>query len=278
MNKIKKLFLFFVICFSSLAFAQNSSRDVPYTKELLTFIDSYFNNDFSSKSQAEQLYREAKNSKPATFSEYQRLTHDARCDYYFGMYVIEKMDLTQAEKAIDEKSNKGQDANKEIKAEGSKYFDQSINNANSAIAIKGDEASDAYSICAQSISGNLTIKGMNYFLSNGPKIAKYGKKAIAAEPKNGTAYISVSAQAVYAPGAFGNAEKGRKEMLSYLNDSQMICEKFDKFNYTIAVAYTYYRQKDYAQAKSWYQKCLNIYPKNYIARDMIKKCNVELGL
>lgn len=277
---VKKVFAALVILLASSAFAQNVNRDVPYTKELLTFIDGYYDHAIDSREKGEDLYLNAVNSCPASFSVYQKETHLARCDYYFGQYIMETYDLTQLEHALDDTSKEFVDPvarNKQIKAEAGTYFEKSMVHADNAIKLKKDAAADAYSIYAQSLSANCTVQTIGYVLGHGLNISSYAKKALKADPKNGTACFSYYAQEVYAPGIFGNPNKGRKMMTEYLNDNSLTVEKFDTFNYICAIAYTYYRQNKFADAKSWYRRCLLIYPHNYAVTDLVKKCEAKLN-
>lgn len=280
LNKgFKKNVMFFLLIIFACTISFSQTRDVPYTKELLSFIDSYFNHDIETRAQGEQLFNAAKNNVPAQFSIYQKETHYARCDYYFAQYIMETYDLTQLENALDDTSKEVEDpieANKKIKAEAAVYFDSAIGHAKTAFKINGDNSPDAFSIYAQALSGNCTVKSISYVLANGLSISKYAKKAVKVDSTNATANFSVYAQDVYAPSIFGNPNYGRKKMTEFLNNDSFVSEKFDKFNFACAIAYTYYRQKNFQEAKVWYKKCLEIYPKNYAVTNLVKKCDEKL--
>lgn len=206
-------------------------------------------------------------------------THFARCDYYFGMSVIETYDLTKLEHALDDVNEEFVDPverDRQIKREAAGYFDRAIEHAKKAVDLRKDSCPDALSIYAQAISANCTVNKIGYVLSNGLKIAKYAKQAVKMDPTNGSACFSSAAQNVYAPGIFGNASAGRKKMLSFLADDTLVVEKFERFNLICAVAYTYYRQNKFADAKIWYEKCLEIYPGNFAVNDLVLKCNSRL--
>lgn len=279
-KNVKKIFLTLLVSLSFAVFAQSDERDVPYTKELRTFINAYFNHDLTTKEQAEKLYNAVSSNMPADFTEYQVETTLSRADYYFGQYIMELYDLTQLEHALDDISKEfeePEERNKRIKAEASKYYESGMVHGSKAMALKPDDCPDAMAAYTQALSGNIIVKPVGYVLQHGTKIASYARKIVKAAPKSGIGWFLVSAQSCYAPGIFGNAKKGRQQMTTYLEDEDMICEKFDRYNYTCAIAYTYYRQNKFAEAKEWYTKCLDFYPRNYCALDFIKKCDAKLA-
>ena len=101
-KNVKKIFLTLLVSLSFAVFAQSDERDVPYTKELRTFINAYFNHDLTTKEQAEKLYNAVSSNMPSDFTEYQVETTLSRADYYFGQYIMELYDLTQLEHALDD--------------------------------------------------------------------------------------------------------------------------------------------------------------------------------
>ncbi|MCR5614516.1 hypothetical protein [Treponema sp.] len=280
MNLLKKLTGILLISLSFNLYAQVENRDVPYTKSLMKFIDCYFDHKISSRDFAVQLYNDSVASCPDSYDEYQKETHLSRCDYYFGMYIIEMYDLTELEHALDDTSKEYVDPveyNRKIKAEAAVYFDAAIVHCLKAMKIRPENSPDAMSIYAQALSANCTVHNIGYVLSNGLKIGQFAKKAAKADPKNATAWYSVSAQDVFAPGIFGNAVRGRKKMLEYYSDETLIKERFDVFNFSSAIGYTYYRQNKYAEAREWYCKCQKIYPDNYAIKNLIKRIDTILA-
>lgn len=280
MRYIKKIICTLLVSLSFASFAQVSDRDVVYTKSLYKLIEGYFNNSFETREQAVKAYDEAVESVKefAEDDDYRRETHLCRCDYYFGMYVMATYDLTRLEHALDDTSKEFEDPvekNKRIRAEAMTWFEKAVVRAKKAMAVK--EGPDAMSIYAQAVSANCTVKTVAYVLANGLKIGQYAKKAVKIDPTNGTAWFSVNAQDVYAPGIFGNANRGRKTMIQYLNDDNLVKEKFDYFNFTCAVAYTYYRQNKFSDAIIWYKKCQDIFPNNYAIIDLVAKCEEKIN-
>lgn len=278
-HKIKKFILTALILLSANLYVQAQSSGVPYTKDLLIFINAYFNHDMVSQSKSETLYSKAVSKIPDDFSEYQTETHLARCDFYRGMNILATYDLTDLEHALDDSKIEYEDPKdeaKRIKAEANVYFDKALAHADRAILLNPLSGSDAYTIYSQIICANVTTRSTGYVIGNGLKISQYAKKALKINPNDATASYSAYSQDVYAPGSLGNPVRGRKMMLSFLENENLVCQKFDTFNYTCAVAYTYYRQQNYEDALEWYQKCLKIYPNNVASNNMIKKCREKL--
>lgn len=127
------------------------------------------------------------------------------------------------------------------------------------------------------ISANCTAKNTSYILSNALKIKTYGKKAIKIDPFNGGGYFLVSAQDIYAPTPFCKLNKGRKAMTKYLNDMNLRKEKFETFNISCAVAYSWYKKKKYRKAQECYIQCKKLYPENYSVNLMLKKIQDKLS-
>lgn len=279
MHFFKRIICTVLIALSFEVFAGTNDRDVIYTKSLYKLIEGYFNNSFETKEDAEKAYAEAVDSvnEFAADDEYRRQTHLCRCDYYFGMYIMATYDLTNLEHALDDTSKEFEDPvekNKKIRKEAEKWFDQAVEISKKAMSVK--EGPDAMSIYAQAVSACCTVKTVGYVLGNGLKIGQYAKKAVKIDAKNATALFSANAQDVYAPGIFGNPNRGRKIMLQHLNDETLVKEKFDCFNFTCAIAYTYYRQNDFNEALVWYRKCQEIFPNNYAVLDMVSKCEEKI--
>lgn len=280
MYYLKRIFCAVLISLSFAAFSQVAERDVVYTKALYKLIEGYFNNSLETKEIAEQVYNNAVESvnEFAEDDEYRRETHLCRCDYYFGMYVMATYDLTRLEHALDDTTKEFEDPvekNRRIREEAKLWFDKAIEHSKKAMKVK--DGADAMSIYAQAVSANCTVRPIGYVLANGLKISQYAKKAVKIDPANGTAWFSVNAQDVYAPGIFGNANRGRKTMTQYLNDENLIKEKFDYFNFTCAIAYTYYRQNNFSDAIIYYKKCQDIFPNNYAIIDLVEKCETKIN-
>lgn len=264
------LFLLFI---QADLFAQ-SLREVPYTKALTVFIDSYFNNQIPSIEAAEVLYLNALDSLPADTDEYTKEVHKARCEYILGMYIMGEYDLSSVQKIKSMIDTEDKTANlaKEIKEKrlaAASCFDKGIAHAQSAMKLQN--GSDAMTIYVQCLSSNCTVKQTSYVIANGLKVQAYSKKALTKDAENATAAYYAWAQDLYAPEFFANYKRGFQKMYSNFTNEALHFEKFDRFSYMTAIAYAYNKLNDKANAIEWYKKALEVYPKNHGANETLKK-------
>ena len=241
-------------------------RDVPFTPEMYDFIENYFNRNITTEDELSAYYNKALSAGESIYEdEYSKLINKARCNYFYGMQLMSTFDLSNIENT-DFTSDAESEALNEI---AGCYYDTAIEYAEKALEIKN--GSDAWTILSHSISANCTAKNSKYMLANALKVRSYAKKACKLDPKNGSARFLITAQDIYAPYPFCKLNKGRKEMLSYLSNSSLHLEKYDRFNINCAVAYSWYKKKKYSKSLSWYKKCREIYPNNYSVNMMIEK-------
>lgn len=243
----------------------SGQREVFYTEDLTTFYKKHFNHELNTDEELEYYFQKALDSVSEFSDEYSKDVHLARCHYFYGLHLQEDFDLAAIRNLNLKDSSAEVDPN-ELAVE---HYDKGIEYASAACKIKN--GSDALSIWAQCISQNCTVKNVLYILMNGLKVRSYSKKAVKADYSNGTAHLYASAQDAYAPKPFNKAKKARKEILSYLNDPSIRREEYDTFDMCYAVGYTYYLKKKYSQATEWFNKCLEIYPNNVSANNMLKE-------
>ena len=272
-NYFKFFILFNVLAATSIVWSQSKERDVPYTKALYTFIDHYYNNQISSMDMAEEFYITAVDSLPECFTEYSKLVHLSRCEFYLGMYVMGEYDFSSIEKikSITDTTDNTKNLSQQIKnkkAQAASYFDKAISLAQEALKIR--EGSDAYIIYAMAISSNCTVKNSSYVINNGLKVGSYSKKALQLDSTNGTACYYQYAQDLYAPAFFSNYKRGYSKMLSFYNNDSLRKEKMDNYYFITGIAYSFYKTNNYPEALEWYKKSLEIYPNNQFALKMIK--------
>lgn len=272
-NPLKIMFIFAVLALTSAAYTQSTARDVPYTKALYTFIDRYYNNEIPSMVKAKELYNTALDSVPAEFDDYQKAVHQARCEFYLGMYVMGDYDFSSIDKikSLNDTSDNSADLSeqaKKTKEAAAYYFDRTISLAQKALKIR--EGSDAYIIYAMGISSNCTVKNSSYVINNGLKVGSYSKKSLSFDPLNATACYYQYAQDLYAPAFFANYKRGYNKMLSFYNSETLRKEKLDNYFFLTGIAYSFYKTNNKAAAIEWYKKSLQIYPKNQFALNMIK--------
>lgn len=271
-----KLALFFTIYLLTLfsVFAQSKKREVPYTKELYALIDGYYGCTISDDNSAKKLYQDAVASIPESSDEYSKLVHLARCDFFYGMYVMGEYDLSSVQNiksmtdAGDDEQNLAHEVQAKKDAAGA-LFDSGIEKALKAYKMtKGADAALIYVMC---ISSNCTVKKTSYVLGNGLKVASYAKKSIAVDPTISTSYYYMTCQDIYAPPFFANLPRGLKKMTQFLNDPALSFDRFDYFNFSTAIGDDYFKQGNVEQAVEWYKKALSYYPQNKSVKKALEK-------
>lgn len=265
MKKLKCISLFIISIFSALLFAEEYKRDVEYTEALYTFIEAYYNNAIASDEQAKKLFDDAVASISPSASEYEREVLLARCDYLYGMYKMGDYDLESIQKikSITDTKDKNENISETIKqkkAKAAALFDSGIAHAQKAMKI--ENRSDAILIYVMCLSSNCTVKPTSYVIGNGLKVQSYAKKAIAADSKNGTAYFYQWAQDLYAPEFFANYKRGYQKMYESYSNKELNFEKFDSFNFLMAIGDSFLKRKDKESALVWYNKAKALYPNN----------------
>lgn len=243
-------------------------RDVPYTKAALDFCEAHYNHQIFSD-EARKRYYDASVQAAENLDEYSKLVCLARAEYYYGLSVMETFDFTSLEN-VDLGGADGAVTKEEMNKIAGNYFDKSIEYAEAALEIK--KGSDAYSMLSQAISMNCTTKTMSYILGNGLKVRSNARKAVKKDYSNGTAQYLVIAQDAYAPWPFGKPRTGRNKLIALLDDKYVRIEKADKQMILSAIGYTFFKQKKWDKAIEWYKKLLEVYPNNYVAKNMMKKC------
>ncbi|MBQ0002009.1 MAG: hypothetical protein KBT21_00585 [Treponema sp.] len=274
MKKLKCLSVLLLSVFSTVLFAQEYKRDVEYTEALYNFIEAYYNNSIASEEEADRLYSDAVSSISEDASEYEKEVQFARCDYLYGMYSMGEYDLESIQKIknINDTKDKNENASETIKqkkAKAASYFDSGIEHAQKAIKL--ENRSDAVLIYVMCLSSNCTVKPTSYVIGNGLKVQSNAKKAIALDPKNGTAYFYQWAQDLYAPEFFANYKRGYNKMYSNYNDENLHFEKFDRFNFLIAIGDSFLKRHDNDSAKIWYDKAKAYYPNNRTLKKIYDK-------
>lgn len=242
-----------------------TARDVNYTTELYSFIDAYYNHQITGDASLKSYYDAAVASASSFADDYSKKVHLARCEYYYGMKLMETYDVSNMTKIdVNDTGN-----TESVNSRAGKYFDNAISYAQQALKIKA--GTDAYAIHSQAISANCTAKSVAYVIGNGLSVGNIAKKAIKADPKNGNAAFLAAAQDIYAPKPFDNITKGRNAMLKILDDSSMVLESFDKFNIYSSIGFSYMRQNNNDEARAWFKKCQAIYPQNYSVKQFLSQ-------
>jgi len=143
-------------------------------------------------------------------------------------------------------------------------YDEGIKMAERALEIK--PSAEAWVMLAENISQSCVVRPVSYAMTNGLKVEKYAKNALALDSKNAAAKILIAVRWVYAPSPFNNYRKGI-EMLSVIpNESNM--EKDDMFNTNLAISYAHIQRKNSAEGRHWLQRALELYPTNKFAQSL----------
>lgn len=241
MKTIRNLIIISIItlCFNSFIFAQvPAAGTVTYPEKYYSFRDNMYNSRGKTAAEFEAEYNalidEINNTK--TGNEKQVLI--ARCDYVLGR-AYRYLGLN--DKAIT-------------------YFDKAINICKAIL--KNSEMVEAYVIYADCVSQNCSIKPKTYSMSQGPKIKSMAKKALEIDPAYGAAMYLYNSQNIFTPAPFNNYKEGMEILNRLLDTKEFRMDKSDRYNALSARAYCYLQQGKKAESDFWYEKALEIYPKN----------------
>jgi len=191
------------------------------------------------------LYRDASNRANASLSGASRYIMLSRCEYMMG----------RAYQYEDKKD------------EAAAHYSEGITWAEKAL--EAQASAEAWQMLAENISQSCAVRSVSYAMSNGLKVEKYAKNALAIDSKNAAAQIMIAARWVYAPSPFHNYRKGIEMMSAIPDESNM--EKDDMFNVYSAIGYAYLQQKKYTEARVWLLKSLEVYPANKYVQTLLKK-------
>jgi len=136
-------------------------------------------------------------------------------------------------------------------------------------ALETQASAEAYQMLAENISQSCAVNSTSYAMSNGLNVEKYSKKALEIDKKNAAARIMLAARWIYPPWPLYDYKKGI-EMMTVI-PQECNYEKDDLFNVCIAIGFAYIQQKKYSLAKPWLLKCLEVYPTNKFAQNMLAK-------
>ena len=147
------------------------------------------------------------------------------------------------------------------------HYAQGIEWAEKALEIR--ESSVAWQMLAENVSQSCAVRSTAYAITNGPKVEKYAKNALAINKRNAAAQCILAARWVYAPAPFHNHRRGIEMMEAIITEGDM--EKDDMFNVYSGIGYAYVQQKKYAEARPWLLKSLEVYPSNKYVQSLLAK-------
>jgi len=129
-------------------------------------------------------------------------------------------------------------------------------------------SAEAWVMRAENLSYLCQIGPWTFTAANGLSIEEYAKAALRYNSRNAAAQYLIAARWVYAPAPFHNHRKGIDMMSAIIENGDM--DKDDFFNVYSAIGYAYIQQKKHADARTWLQKSIEIYPTNKYVNGLIK--------
>lgn len=139
-------------------------------------------------------------------------------------------------------------------------------------ALEEAASAEAWQMLAENISQSCVVRPTAYAMANGLKVERYAKNALSLNSRNAAAQYMIAARWVFAPAPFHNYRRGIEMMTAILTGGDM--EKDDCFNVYSAIGYAYMQQKKYAEARSWFQKSLEVYPDNKYVQGLLQSLKI----
>jgi tetratricopeptide (TPR) repeat protein len=148
----------------------------------------------------------------------------------------------------------------ENKQEAAAYYERGMNYAQEALNRKASP--EGWQMLAENISQSCAVRSTAWAMANGLKVEQYAKNALNLDSGNTAAQHMIAARYVYAPSPFNNYRRGIQMMEAIIADFDNRLQRDDRFNVYSAIGYAYYQQKKYSDAKSWFEKSIDVYPDN----------------
>lgn len=228
----------FVCAVASLVAQVPAEGSVTYPESYYIFRDNMLNGDGISAQEFEDEYIKVIQEIMDTKSGLEEEVLLARCDYVLGRaYRYLSMD----KEAIE-------------------CFDRAIDTCKNIL--KQEEMVEAYVVYADAVSQNCSIRPKTYAMTQGGKIKSMAKKALKLDPTYGAAKYLENSQNIFTPAPFNNYKEGMEVLDALLDTNQYRMDKFDRYSALSARAYAYLQQGMNEEALYWYNKALEIYPKN----------------
>ncbi len=250
MKHVCNFIIFFIIlyCFSIFSVYADIDKENSWN-EYIEFRDSVYNYNDDLES-IKNLYLNAVESANLYFTGNDLSIALSRCDFILGLYYVSI-------------------GNKELASE---CFDTGLSFAELVI----NNQKNNYLAClmyTENLCQNCGVKPLNYVIKNGPKIQVWAKKTLELNSNCGSAMYLLNAQYIYAPSPFSNYKKGISEMSKILKNPTVVLHKDDLFNIYYSIGYGYMNLGNNKEAMLWFNKALEIYPKNYYLNMSINKIN-----
>jgi len=234
--------------FTFLFIAAFSAASGLYGEELPDYFvqlrDALYSQDLSS-GDLSGLYTAAEDQAKKELSGADLNVMLSRCEYIMGRAYLYEKNNAQADSFL----SKGMD-----------YAQKALDQAPS---------SEAWRMLAENLSQLCTVRSTGWVMSNGTKVEKYSKSALALDEGNTAAQFMIAARWIYAPALFRNINKGIQMMQDIITNYDNRLSKDDRFNVYSSIGYALLQQKKNADAKPWLQKSLDIYPDNKYVKSLL---------
>ncbi len=116
----------------------------------------------------------------------------------------------------------------------------------------------------------MLVNGILYAITTGRKIGTFAEKALALDPSNPKAMLTLALYHLNAPGFAGGSLPKAREMLQTLRLRDDL-EQEDRFSVRVWLAVVSSRLKDSADARGYLAEAAGIYPGNTWIRDLEKE-------
>ena len=109
------------------------------------------------------------------------------------------------------------------------------------------------------------VKGLGFVIANGLKARNYAEEALRIDPGNAAAQIFVASSRIYPPALFGGNPRLGIELLQKAI-ALGPAERDDLFNIYSGLGMAHQKLRDFADARSWFAKALELFPGNAFVR------------
>lgn len=243
--KLHFILILVFVCLSTLGAQVPKAGTIEYPESYYTFRDNMLNSEGITAEEFEDEYLLIIKEIMNTTTGLEQEVLLARCDYVLGRaYRYLSMNKKAAE-----------------------CFDRAIETCEKIL--KMEEMVEAYVVYADSVSQNCAVKSKGYAMMQGSKIKSMAKKALKLDPTYGAAKYLENSQNIFTPAPFNNYEEGMKVLDTLLDTNQFRMDKSDRYSALSARAYGYLQQGMKEEALYWYNKALEIYPRNVAVLEIL---------
>jgi tetratricopeptide (TPR) repeat protein len=242
---LKKYFIIMFIWFFGVL-SMSQADTMP--EWFLPFSDMVYG-QVQNSAQVLPLYTEIKQQALQTYSGYELYTLLSHCEYVMGLSF----------------GYEGQND------EAAACFEKGIEWAENSVS--DNPSSEGYQMLAVNIALSCRVRPLSFILTNGRKIERYAKMALALNPQNYIAQYLLAAQYIHAPSLFANYRKGLRmleEIEAHNNGPIMDAEKEYRYNLHATMALAYYKLKQWDESRRCIEKVHAIYPTNKHAEESLK--------